>query len=83
MVTFGKFSTEFETLFENWGKSETEGKCIIDSGGWTPLLGMGPCTVYRLTSSYCVAAPRLEKMLQIKRMAASVGPHLLQQVSAT
>jgi len=27
----------FEIIFENRGKSETGWKCIITSGGWTPL----------------------------------------------
>jgi len=36
-VTFGKFSTECEKVFWNWGEAETRGKCIIASGGWTPL----------------------------------------------
>jgi len=31
------FSTESDNLFGIRGKSETEGKCIIASGGWTPL----------------------------------------------
>jgi len=32
-----KFSVESEIFFGNRGKSETEGKCIIASGGWTLL----------------------------------------------
>ena len=32
-----KASIESEKFFGNRGKSETGGKCIIASGGWTPL----------------------------------------------
>ena len=32
-VKFGKFSTDGEHFSETGGKSETEGKCIIASGG--------------------------------------------------
>jgi len=37
-VKLGKFSSESAKFFGNRGKSETGGKCIIVSGGWTPLL---------------------------------------------
>ena len=39
-VKLGKFSTESEMFFEIRGKSETEGKCIIASGGGRPCLGL-------------------------------------------
>src|SRR6218665_1376063 len=37
-VTFFKFSTESENFLKIGGKSEKQvGKCIMASGGWTPL----------------------------------------------
>jgi len=36
-VKLRKFSTESEKFLKIGGKSETGGKCIIVSGGWTPL----------------------------------------------
>ena len=36
-VKFRKFSTESGNVSKIGGKSETEGKCIMASGGWTPL----------------------------------------------
>lgn len=32
------FTTESEKFSENRGNSETRGKCIIASEGWTPLV---------------------------------------------
>jgi len=36
-VKLGKFSTEAEQFFWNRGEIWNRGKCIIVSGGWTPL----------------------------------------------
>ena len=55
-MKLGKFSTESEKFSESAGTPETEGKCIIASGGWTPLDGgmkliICRCTIisYKLT----------------------------------
>ena len=39
-VTLGKLSTESEKIFGNRREIWNKGKCIIASGGWTPLFSV-------------------------------------------
>src|SRR6218665_849161 len=50
-----KLSTESQNIFGNSGKSETRGKRIIASGGWTPLLPIVHLMLFRVLA--CALTP--------------------------